>query len=141
MKRVIKGKLYNTETAERVGAWDNGYYTNDFNYCSEDLYQKKTGEFFLHGEGGAMSVYASSEGNMSGYGERIIPMTYDEAAQWAEKHLTGDEYEKIFGEITEDESRLTLNISMTAAEAEIIKRNSAKAGMTVSAYIVMRCAE
>jgi len=77
MKRVIKCKLYNTETAERVGMWDNGYCANDFHYCSEDLYRKKTGEFFLHCEGGAMSIYASSEGNMSGYGERNIPMTYE----------------------------------------------------------------
>lgn len=141
MKRVIKGKLYNTKTAARVGAWDNGYYTNDFNYCSEDLYQKKTGEFFLHGEGGALSIYASHEGNMSGYGECIIPMTYDEAAQWAEHHLTGDEYEEIFGEVSEDDSRVSLNISLMAAEAAIIKRNASREGMTVSAYIVMRCAE
>lgn len=141
MKKIINAKVYNTETATRVGAWDNGYFTNDFNYCSEDLYQKKTGEFFLHGEGGALSTYASHEGDMTGYGERIIPMTYDEAAQWAERHLTGEQYEQIFGEVSEDDTTVKTMISTTAAEIEIIKRNAAKAGMTVSAYIVMRCAE
>lgn len=141
MKRIINGKVYNTEKAERVGSWDNGYYTNDFHYCSEDLYRKKTGEFFLHGEGGAMSIYASSEGNMSGYGERIIPMTYDEAAKWAERHLTGDQYEQIFGEVVEDETTVKTMISTTAAEIEIIKRRAAQAGMSVSSYIVMRCTE
>jgi len=88
-----------------------------------------------------MSIYASSEGNMSGYGERIIPMTYDEAAQWAERHLTGEQYEEIFGEVSENDSRVSLNLSLTVAEAEIIKRNASREGMTVSAYIVMRCAE
>lgn len=141
MKRIIKGKQYNTETAERVGQWDNGHFTNDFNYCSEDLYRKRTGEFFLHGEGGAMSMYSSNEGNNSGWCEQIIPLTYHEAQEWAEKHLTGDEYEEIFGEVSEDDSRVSLNLSMKTAEAEIIKRNAAQEGMTVSAYIVMRCTE
>lgn len=141
MKKIIKGKQYNTETAERVGQWDNGHFTNDFNYCSEDLYRKKNGDFFLHGEGHALSIYAGHEGNSSGWGEKIIPMTYAEAQEWAEKHLTGDEYEEIFGEIEEDDSRTTINISLSTAEAEIIKRNAAQEGMTVSAYIVMKCAE
>lgn len=141
MKKVINAKVYNTETATRVGSWDNGYFTNDFNYCSEDLYQKKTGEFFLHGEGGALSTYASHSGDTTGYGERIIPMTYDEATQWAERHLTGERYEQIFGEVSEDDTTVKTLISTTAAEIEIIKRNAAKAGMTVSAYIVMKCAE
>lgn len=141
MKKIVKGKAYNTETAERVGSWDNGYCTNDFNYCSEDLYRKRTGEFFLHGEGHAMSIYASHKGNSSGCGEQIIPLTYQEAQEWAEKHLTGDEYEEIFGDVSEDDSRVSMNLSMTTAEAEIIKRNAAQEGMTVSAYIVMRCTE
>lgn len=141
MKKIINGKLYSTETAECVGMWNNGYYTNDFNYCSENLYRKRTGEFFLHGAGHAMSIYASHEGNSSGWGEQIIPLTYQEAQEWAEKHLTGDEYEEIFGEVSEDDSRVSLNLSMTTSEAEIIKRNAAQEGMTVSAYIVMRCTE
>lgn len=141
MKKVINGKVYNTETAQKVGEWDNGCYTNDFNYSSEDLYRKKTGEFFLRCEGGALSAYATRSGNSSGYGEQITPMSYDEAKEWAEKRLTVDEYEEIFGEIEEDDSRVPINISVAAAEAEIIKRNAAKAGMTVSAYIAMMCAE
>lgn len=88
-----------------------------------------------------MSIYASHEGDSSGWGEQIIPLTYQEAQEWAEKHLTGDEYEKIFGDVSEDDSRVSLNLSMTTAEAEIIKRNAAQEGMTVSAYIVMRCTE
>ena len=102
MKQIINGKKYNTETAKEMGCWSNNYYTNDFNYCEETLYRKKTGEFFLHGEGGAMSKYSQSCGqNTWSGGSEIIPMTEAEAREWAEKHLTVDEYEEIFGEVEE----------------------------------------
>lgn len=29
MKRIIKGKMYNTEAAANVGCWDNGLYCAD----------------------------------------------------------------------------------------------------------------
>lgn len=102
MKKVINGKMYNTETAKKVGSWGNEYYYNDFRWCAEELYKKKTGEFFLHGNGGAMSKYSVSCGQNSwSGGEEIIPMTDSEAKEWAEKHLDADEYEEIFGEVEE----------------------------------------
>lgn len=54
MKKIIDGKMYNTETAKECGTWDNCEY--GFNRVEETLYRKKTGEFFIHGEGGANSV-------------------------------------------------------------------------------------
>lgn len=142
MKRIIKGKVYNTETAKKCGEYEPNPYSSDFNWFCETLYQKKNCEFFLHGDGNANSRYRKSCGRNEWQGdEKIIPLTYAEAQSWAEKHLTGDECEEIFGEVEEDDSRVSLNLSMTAAEAEIIKRNAAQAGMTVSAYIVHRCAE
>lgn len=130
MKKIINGKSYDTTTAKRVGAWDNGHYTNDFHYCSEDLYQKKTGEFFLHGEGGALSCYASHSGNSSGYGECIEPLTYREAQKWAEEHLDGDEYCEIFGEPDESGEAVTLGIQVSAEAAAKLKREAAKNGIS-----------
>lgn len=102
MKKIINGKKYNTETAKAVGYWSNNYSYRDFNYCEETLYQKRTGEFFLYGNGGAMSKYSQSCGQNSWCGgENIIPMTENAAKKWAEKHLTTDEYEEIFGEVEE----------------------------------------
>lgn len=142
MKKVIKGKVYNTETTKKCGEYEPNPYRSDFNWFCETLYQKKNGEFFLHGDGNANSRYSKSCGQNEWCGdEKIIPLTYQEAQEWAERHLTGDEYEEIFGEVAEDDSRVSLNLSMTAAEAEIIKRNAAQAGMNVSAYIVSKCAE
>lgn len=102
MKKIINGKKYDTETAQMVGVWDNNLMYNNFSYCAELLYRKHTGEFFLHGKGGAMSKYAVSCGDNSWRGgEKIIPLSEDEACKWAEEHLDWNEYEEIFGEVSE----------------------------------------
>lgn len=142
MKKIINGRLYNTETAKKCGEYEPNPYRSDFKWFCESLYQKKTGEFFLHGDGNAASPYSKSCGQNEWCGTEIIkPMSYTEAQEWAERHLTGDQYEEIFGEVSEDDTTVKTMISTTAAEIEIIKRNAAKSGMTVSSYIVMKCAE
>lgn len=102
MKKIINGKKYNTETAKRLGYWENEYSTSDFGHVEETLYRKRTGEFFLYGEGGAATSYARQDENGDWvYGEAITPMTEKEAKKWAERHLTPDEYIEIFGEVEE----------------------------------------
>jgi hypothetical protein len=132
MKKVINKKLYNTETAARLGCWDNGHYTNDFGYCSEDLYRTKSGNFFLHGEGGPMSKYSQSSGNSMGWGERIVPLTYDEAQEWAEKHLDGDDYINIFGEPEESDDKSALNVRISNVAYTKLKQTAAKQGITLA---------
>ena len=101
MRRIINGKAYDTSTAKEVGNYSY-LYPGEFDYVEETLYLKKTGEFFLYGEGGARSRYAESAGNgFWGSGSRIIPLREDEARAWAEGCLTGEEYEEIFGEVEE----------------------------------------
>lgn len=96
MKKVINGKMYNTDTAKMVGRVSKG---ESFNYFIEELYQKKTNEFFIYGEGGAMTKYAESCGNNNWCGGcKITPVTEQEAKEWAEEYLNGDEYIEIFGE-------------------------------------------
>jgi hypothetical protein len=101
MKKVIHGKKYDTDTAKFIGY--AGYsHPGDFSFWQETLYQKKTGEFFLHGVGGAMSRYARQTGqNEWSGGEKIIPLTREEAQKWAEKNLEVEEYELTFGEVIE----------------------------------------
>lgn len=138
MKKIIKNKVYDTETAQKCGEWDNGYYTNDFQFCAETLYQKKTGEYFLHGEGHALSKYAGHSGNSSGWGEQIIPMSYAEAQSWAEEHLDGDEYITIFGEPKEDDTCTKLTLSMPASQVAKIKQLAAQSGQQVGEFIVSK---
>lgn len=136
MKKIINGKMYSTDTATRVGMWENGYRPSDFTYCSENLYRKKTGEFFIYGEGGAQSKYAESHGDNSwGGGEQIIPLSYPAAQKWAEENLSADDYEKVFGEVSEDDSKVTATFSIPADVLKTAKRNAAKEGLSISAYV------
>ena len=65
MKKIINGKRYDTDTATLIGY--NGYNGShsDFSYWCETLYQKRTGEYFIHGEGGPMSRYAENQGGQN----------------------------------------------------------------------------
>lgn len=96
MKKIINGKLYDTSTA-KVIVTDCGYNVRSFDYYEEELYRKRTGEFFLHGVGGPLTRYAEPVGNFgSRSGERIIPLTDDEAREYLERFT--DVYIATFGE-------------------------------------------
>lgn len=135
MKKIIKNKVYDTATAQKCGEWDNGHYTSDFAYCAETLYRKKTGEFFLHGEGHALSKYAWHSGNSSGWGEQIIPMSYTEAQEWAENHLDGDEYVTIFGEPEESEELGDLHVRISAAKMAKLRQAASQASVSLASMI------
>jgi hypothetical protein len=134
MKKIINGKVYDTETAQEVGTWSNNLSNRrDFGWCSETLYRKKTGEFFLFGEGGPMSRYAESCGNNTwSSGAAITPLTYPAAMQWAEEHLTADEYEQIFGRVVEDETRKTAAYSLSVTAIEVLRRMAQAQGRPAS---------
>ena len=97
MKKVINGKRYDTETATKVA--DDSYSNyGDLGYWSEELYHTNKGNWFLVGEGGAMSKYARAVGqNETGGGSAIIPLTGGEALAWLEAHTEDSEaYEEYF---------------------------------------------
>lgn len=122
MKKIIKGKRYDTDTAKLLAEYSYSY-PGDFNHIEEQLYIKTTGEYFLYGEGGANSRYAewvTATGRTSGW--KIIPLTPDEAREWGEEHLAGDKYEEIFGEVIEDDTKQTVTFSLTLSTIEKIKR-------------------
>lgn len=87
MKKVINGKVYNTETATQIANWDNGVYGSDFNACDESLYVTKKGTYFVAGEGGALSRWSESCGsNGRQGGEGMEVLTKAEALEWCETH-------------------------------------------------------
>lgn len=136
MKKIIDGKRYDTDTAECIG-WDSWGTPGDFKHWSEELYQKRTGEFFLYGEGGAMSKYAETIGqNEWSGGEKIMPLDYESAREWAEEHLDADEYEKIFEVIEdEEEGRRTISLSVPSGVAVKLKTLAAKSGKSQSEIV------
>ena len=102
MKKIVNYKMYNTDTATEVASYCNGYSCGDFRHLEETLYRKKTGEFFLDGSGGAMTIYSKSCGNNSwSGGQRIVPLTEGEAKEWVMEHCDADTYINLFGEVEE----------------------------------------
>lgn len=135
MKKIINGKLYDTNTANELASASHGEGPRDFRYYSESLYRKKTGEFFLHGSGGPMTHYAVSVGQNSWRGgEKIIPLSYKAAQEWAEKNLDADDYQEIFGEVTEGDD-VTICAKLPASIDAKLRRIASENGATLSATI------
>lgn len=139
MKKYINNKSYDTETAKEVGSNGSECGYRDFHWWTETLYCKRTGEYFLYGEGGPMSKYRHQI-EQSGWssGEQIIPLTVDQAREWAQENLSTSEYDAEFGEIAEDDSTTVLSISIRADVAENVRRAAAEAGMSLSKFIESR---
>ena len=110
MKKIINGAKYDTSTAKCLGYSEYGN-PSDLNYCHERLFRTKSGKYFLHGEGGAMSKYSKSCGDNHWTGdEQIQPMSRLAAEGWAEEKLSGEEYEAAFGDVEDGTESLNLNI-------------------------------
>ncbi len=136
MKKVINGRRYDTETAEKVAEAYSRLARNDFGYWEEELYRKRTGEFFLYGWGGPSSRYSVSSGlNSWSGGEKIIPLTIEEAQKWAERNLDGDEYAAIFGEVIETEEKKTVSLSLNVGAIEALKRKAAAEKISLSEFV------
>jgi hypothetical protein len=108
MKKIIDGMRYNTEISVLIGKTNNigrgCDSVNDFQYWEAALYKTpRSGRFFLAGSGGAMSRFAQASGqNTWTGGSDLIPLTKDEAYQWAEQHLSPEQLEAAFPEKIQD---------------------------------------
>lgn len=102
MIKIINGRKYSTETAFAVAERDNGLYPGDLYWYAEKLFRKRNGEFFLWCEGGAASCCAQQCGsNHYCAGERISPLTTQDAQAWVELHCDASIYEALWGPVNE----------------------------------------
>lgn len=135
MKKIINKKLYDTSTAASIAEYSSPVSVSDFSFYRETLYRKRTGEYFIHGEGGALSRYASRDYDGMTWGEQILPLTYDAARDWAEHHMDVDAYQDEFGPTAEDDSRTAMSLSVRADTADKVRRAAAAAGCSISEYV------
>ena len=128
--------MYNTDTAKQLARWSNGR-GRDFTACDETLYRTKAGKYFLYGEGGPMSKYATSRGqNEWSGGEHIEPLSLATAMAWAENKLDGDEYVEVFGtpdDASDDKEPITL--SMTEAVKRKLQQMQSESGKSMSQIV------
>lgn len=85
MKKIINGKLYDTDQSTLIG---KRRITLDYYYCLEQLYLTRKGHYFLYkyamdDDDSYTSFYALSE---------------EQAKKWAETYLSAEEYCHSFGE-------------------------------------------
>lgn len=105
MKKRIGTREYDTDKAKLVGELVSDKPVNDFGYYEEKLYRKLNGTYFLWGKGNGLTKYATKVDDMKGPGEKIIPLTYNEARQWYQKAMGqyeehGREYDESINEET-----------------------------------------
>ena len=92
--------------------------------------------FSLHGVGGPASKYAEITGQSEWTGgEKLIPLKFEKAREWAEKHLEAYEYEEIFGPVEEDDSKKLISLSLPATAVETLKRLAAESGKSRSELV------
>ena len=136
MTKVIRGRVYDTSTAQEIGStYGGGEDRADFHFWEETLYRKRTGEYFLYCFGGGLSKYGVWHGNTGGSGEHIKPLSYENAKSWAEKALDGDKYVAEFGDPEENGDRTVLTFSITEGAANLLKRAAQKRDMSASALV------
>ena len=98
MKKIINGKLYDTDRSEEVTTVTLvGPYNSWEMY--EHLYKKSTGEFFIErdfaGDGDCVEEF---EWVLE---HRFEPLSEAQAKVWVEKYCDADIYINLFGEPTE----------------------------------------
>jgi hypothetical protein len=135
MRKYYDGKVYDTERATLLAEFEHSYYSQ-YDWYHEQLYRKRTGEYFLYGEGHAASPYCtySADGGRDP-GEKIRPMTYDEARAWAERNLDVDDYDRLFGVPEDDDDKTQVLIRMQQSTQVMLKDAATKEGTSMSAIV------
>lgn len=122
MNKMINGKRYNTDASDLIGTYTCGE-SHSPEWFTEHLYLKRTGEFFLLGEGGDKSKYARQISYSHWSGDaRILPYTREQAKEWCEKHLDPDTIDRVFGSIKEDNSKQVVTFSLPIWAIDILKK-------------------
>jgi len=85
MKSIITNKQQQIHDAKLVAEFNNGLI-DGVESCFEELYLKKSGDYFLYGRGGLKTQWQAFDG------EGIKPLSIEEAQQWVKQH-TNDQYE------------------------------------------------
>ena len=89
MKKIIKGKVYDTANAEyicSISEQPRGRGMDDFHLVIAELYQTKKGSFFIFGFGGAATRFKKSVQSNNWVGSHdLIPITIEDAQGYCEK--------------------------------------------------------
>lgn len=131
MKRIICGKVYDTETATEVASCQRGVRYG-FDYIEETLYRKRTGEFFLHGLGGSETKYAERADGGFAPGECIVALSYGQAMEWAASHMPVSHFDALFGNSDGD---VVMSVRVKSSTRDKLRRLSSESGRKQGAIL------
>lgn len=105
LRRVIDGKIYDTDTATWLCTVRLGGTRSDFGWEVSSLYKTPRGNFFKAGKGGPASAYrcpGDTGGWTPGFG--IIPIAREDALEFYQRHFPDSpkSIEKHFGDMLEE---------------------------------------
>ena len=135
MKKIIKNKVYDTDTAKLIADVPHSNIHNGEGTCEQRLYQKKNGEFFFWLAGARTDSISNLVLTLCDRERHIYPVNYEEARYWAERELSADAYLSIFGEPEEDSTKTALNIYLRADTAAKLKAEAGRQGVSIGELI------
>ena len=124
MKKIINNRVYDTSTAKRCSDPVDIGSVEEYDFYALTLYQKRNGEFFLFRD-----VFRGP------LDDGIVPLSYEDARQWAESNVSANKYEELFGTVSEDDSRAAINLSLSCSLIEQARRIAAAQNISLSAYV------
>lgn len=126
MKKIIKNRVYDTDTANLVYRWE---VKGEGFTAVEALYHKRGGtarEYFLY----LSSSVLDWEPN-----ENITPLTFDAAQIWGEEHMPPAEYEQHFEGQVQTDGRTRRIFQLTESCLQKLKNLSTQRGLSMSDVI------
>ena len=91
--------------------------------------------FYYEGRGPASEYAVATGQNEWAGGEKITPLTFEEAEKWGEKNLDADECDKIFGEVDESGEKQTVAIRLSQGMLAKLKNIAAKEQLGISGAV------
>jgi hypothetical protein len=96
IRKVVDGKIYDTETATEVATHDNGLGRNDFTFEWLGIFRTKGGAWFLSGETGAIGRFREQIGDGYASGKVLEVLTEQGALALLERWNETSAIEKYF---------------------------------------------
>ncbi len=97
MKRIISGKIYDTDRSIHIGtATSSGLTQTGYTSWEVGLYRTPVSRhYFLAGSGGGLTRFYDRPDSLDA-GERIIPISEADAYKWAVAHLEPEDVYEAF---------------------------------------------
>lgn len=119
MKKVIKGRVYNSNKAKKIAFREKEIG------CKQELYLTRAGAYFVH-----------TKEKKPPFLEKIVPLSAHEAKAWAEKNINASRYTELFSKECSEKGRVPLNITVDPYTKDKLIQMREETGKSISKIII-----